>query len=495
MHDDAEDRSMKANSESSELYRPRAWRFRWLGIPLLASAVTAVVVYGGTEVILDSRYPAGPELDEQTCVPASAASSSSDSGGAPSSRSLKVRELDNYLSMAIEAARLAAGRRPGSPEEAREMAKETLRGLKFSNDEGYFYAYRMPDEVLMAHPYRKTEEGQRLEEPEVQRLIACARQYPNGGVLKYRWKKPSTRDPEPKVGLVRHLEEWDWMVGTGYYPVEGIVLQRLQGETLGLSVAVFTLVLFSMLLRDRWRWAVFERLHGAALLALEARERQRISHELHDGLLQILSGVKAQLGQLLGPCHHDAQGSASLCPPVRDGLERIAAGVDEATKETRAIAQAHSPVPLSCHGLVGALQRLAADLHRTHGTSAELSTNCARPGVSQEVSAACYRVAQEALRNVVKHSRAKRVVIRLERSPSELSLSVEDDGVGWPDPEAVGEGLGLRNMAARVEHAGGHLQLHSKPGQTRVAARFPLGRPSLPVSLVQLFSRRRGGLS
>lgn len=487
---------MKVDSELSARYRPRAWRFRWLGIPLLAAVLTAVLVYGGTEFILDSRLPAGPQLEERTCAAGPTGSPNPDSGGARSSESAKVRELDNYLSMAIAAARLVAGAQPGSLEDAQARAKQALRQLEFSDD-GYFYAYQMQDAVLVAHPHRRSEEGRPIDEPDVQALIECAQRYPNGGLLKYSWQRPSTHNAAPKVGLVRRLDEWDWMVGTGFYPVdpepEGL-LQRLQGETLGLSVAVFTLVLFSMLVLDLWRWAAFERVHASALLALEARERQRISQELHDGLLQILSGVRIHLGQLITAGHHDAPASAAQRAAVRDGLEHIATGVDQATKETRAIALAHSPVPLKCYGLVGAIERLAAELHRTHGASAEFSTNCARPEVSEEVSTACYRVAQEALRNVVKHSRSKRVAIRLEKSPSELLLCVEDDGVGRPDPEAAGDGLGLRNMAARVEQAGGDLQLDSRPGQTRVVARFTLGRPSLKTWLGRLVSRRRKAL-
>ena len=96
------------------------------------------------------------------------------------------------------------------------------------------------------------------------------------------------------------------------------------------------------------------------------------------------------------------------------------------------------------------------------------------------VEGTLYRVVQEAVQNIVKHARASQINLQLIRHTHELTLLIEDNGVGF-DPAALGPdaGLGLRNMASRVAYLGGSLDVDSRPGHgTTVAATVPLAGAS-----------------
>jgi two-component system sensor histidine kinase UhpB len=104
-------------------------------------------------------------------------------------------------------------------------------------------------------------------------------------------------------------------------------------------------------------------------------------------------------------------------------------------------------------------------------------------GLPAEVATACFRVAQEAINNIVRHARAGNVWLRLFVAGERLALSVRDDGSGFDvavaqKRAAAGASLGVVSMEERVALAGGSFQIHSAPGQgTVVVASFPVGSP------------------
>src|SRR5215472_7219058 len=131
------------------------------------------------------------------------------------------------------------------------------------------------------------------------------------------------------------------------------------------------------------------------------------------------------------------------------------------------------PEALATEGLVAALGKQAASVQARHAVlvQTDLGDEPAVPlGAKQEL----YRIAQEALQNTVKHAHAHRVDLVLRQTPSDVTLAVHDDGVGF-DPSGSFPGhLGLRSMRERVGHLGGTLQIESAPGHgTRILAYVP----------------------
>src|SRR5262249_19740614 len=139
------------------------------------------------------------------------------------------------------------------------------------------------------------------------------------------------------------------------------------------------------------------------------------------------------------------------------------------------------PTMLDTLGLEAALRGLAEHHRQRTGTEAQLAGDLAGPPLSPELAIACFRVAQEALTNVVRHARAGHVRIELRQGDAAVELAVRDDGVGFDvgptQEQAARQGhLGLLGMRERVQNLGGRLDVESAPGRgTRIRATFPVG--------------------
>ncbi len=196
-------------------------------------------------------------------------------------------------------------------------------------------------------------------------------------------------------------------------------------------------------------------------------ERQRIARELHDSVSQALYGIG--LGARTARAQLDRDPRQAV-EPVEYVLSLAEAGL----AEMRALIFELRPDALAQEGLVSALGKRAAALRSRYGI--EVETDLGRePRLSLEVKEALYRVAQEALNNVIKHARARRVAVQLVEEGGGILLSVEDDGVGFvPQGEYPGH-IGLHTMRERMEEIAGALSIESAPGQgTRLHARVPL---------------------
>ena len=132
------------------------------------------------------------------------------------------------------------------------------------------------------------------------------------------------------------------------------------------------------------------------------------------------------------------------------------------------------PESLAAEGLVIALEKQAAALQARHGLAVDVSL-CAEPDAPLDVKEAVYRIAQEALHNIVKHARAKRVALGLSHDPGGVTLLIYDDGVGF-DPAGPFPGhLGQRSMRERASRLGGTLTIQSGAGSgTRIEVHLPL---------------------
>ena len=136
------------------------------------------------------------------------------------------------------------------------------------------------------------------------------------------------------------------------------------------------------------------------------------------------------------------------------------------------------PAKLRLIGLVSALKALQRDMSARSGISISLVQDTL-PSLSPEITLCLFRVAQEALQNAAKHSRAREIAVQLRNTAHGVTLTVADDGVGFDVESAWKKGLGLISMAERLESIGGKLSVHSAPGEgTRLETTVPLSQPS-----------------
>jgi signal transduction histidine kinase len=189
---------------------------------------------------------------------------------------------------------------------------------------------------------------------------------------------------------------------------------------------------------------------------------QRFSHELHDELGQSLTAVKANLAAL--------SGKDKLQP---ERLEDCAKLVDEAIGNVRQMSQLLRPTILDDFGLEAGLRWLAEGFSTR--TRIEVKVEASQFGrLAEDTETHLFRITQEALTNVARHSAATRVTIRIDCQGGEVHLGIEDNGRGLP-AEPDGRGIGLIGMRARARSAGGGVSIRSRPGQgVLIEVRVPL---------------------
>src|SRR5262249_31606478 len=154
-----------------------------------------------------------------------------------------------------------------------------------------------------------------------------------------------------------------------------------------------------------------------------------------------------------------------------------AALIDRTIAETRRISMDLRPPMLDELGLVPALRWYADTFARRTGIQVRVEAVRSGARFRRHQGTVLYRFVQEALTNVARHARARRVVVRLSRRNGRLRALVRDDGVGIPGPLRRRTGLGLLGMRERFARAGGALQVVSVPGKgTRLVGEIPTGR-------------------
>ncbi|UNK43989.1 sensor histidine kinase [Luteimonas sp. S4-F44] len=209
---------------------------------------------------------------------------------------------------------------------------------------------------------------------------------------------------------------------------------------------------------------------AARMFTLQEDERRAISRELHDDVGQSVTAMKLAAGSAL--VETDALRR-------RDDLEDIATLADATIERLRDISVLLRPPQLDALGLEAALRAHAERQLRNAALQAEVEVATLARRPAREVEQACFRIAQEALTNIVRHARASRVALRLYEDAGALCLHVGDDGVGFPD--ATPKGLGLVIMRERAQSVGGHLDAaSSRTGGTRIEARLPYDVQAAP---------------
>jgi len=206
---------------------------------------------------------------------------------------------------------------------------------------------------------------------------------------------------------------------------------------------------------------------AAEVIEVGDRERAALARELHDSTAQRLAALMLQISAAA----RDAKDPhlAARLSEIRDAAEAV-------TEEVRLLSHTVHPRVLDDLGLVAALQKLARDASTGTGIDVDVQSNTDGAGIPHPVAAVLYRVAQEAVRNAVRHAAPRRVRVGLHVTSDAATLDVLDDGKGFDldQAEKRRSGMGLLSMRERVSLVDGELTIRTAPRDgTAISATVP----------------------
>jgi PAS domain S-box-containing protein len=204
------------------------------------------------------------------------------------------------------------------------------------------------------------------------------------------------------------------------------------------------------------------------LLTVQENERKRIARELHDGIGQTLAAIKFGLESKLGQMRKGAA-------PPGVSIESIISLAQNGIEESRRIQMDLRPSILDDLGILATLSWFTREFQKVYShISIEKGIDIQENEVPDSLKIALFRVMQEAMNNIAKHSKADRVRLSLRKIEGRIELSIEDNGVGF-DLENYRKGLGLTSMRERTELSGGSFAIESSPGKgTTIKASWPI---------------------
>ena len=224
------------------------------------------------------------------------------------------------------------------------------------------------------------------------------------------------------------------------------------------------------------RKAAKEALQNLSGQLIRAREDEcaRIARELHDDVNQRMALVAVDLEQL-------GQNPPNTPDQLRTELKGVRRQILETSKEIHQISHDLHPSKLEYLGLVAGLESLCEELHKRHGLKIEFIHEEVPDHLERDISLCLYRIVQECLSNVIRHSGAQAAKVELAGRGTEIRLRVSDSGIGFDiESQRLRKGLGLVSMRERLRLVGGSLSIDSRPSKgTHIDARVPLRRMGL----------------
>jgi signal transduction histidine kinase len=211
--------------------------------------------------------------------------------------------------------------------------------------------------------------------------------------------------------------------------------------------------------RERRRSAEAIRMLSARLLTAQEEEQRRIGRDLHDDLGQRLALLSIELQQA-------AQAATEADSPLGPRLQAATESAQAIAGEVSRLSHQLHPAQLEHLGLVSALRGLCREVAEKTDLEVELVADPTLPELRAPTALGLYRIVQEALRNVVRHSGADAAEVTVDLRDGSIALGVRDSGAGF-DPERIssGRGLGLVSMRERASLLGGRLEIDSSPGE------------------------------
>lgn len=389
-------------------------------------------------------------------------------------------ELQHNMDLALSAlqsVRTAPGNASDAADDAtrQRRALHALGRMNYGPD-GYFFVYDAHGTVLM-HSRQPELMGRNLWElrdnngqPTIQLLLAKARA--GGGFIEFPWRKPSSGQTVPKLGYVAPMQPEGWMIGTGLYldDIQHTLSELDEGmdrsirTTIGwlMAVAAGGTVVISisglMLNLSEHREADAQlRLMARRVVQSQEDERARLARELHDGTSQTLVAGKLLIESAVDELQRQGQ-------PHPVALDKALSRLNDALLEVRHLSHSLRPAMLDNLGLPAALEHLGREFGEHTGLRIDTHIEGPEIALPDEAKTVLFRVAQEALTNVVKHAQATQVDLSLGFEPDHIELRINDNGQGF-DLDALRalprEGIGLRNMRERLAAIGGRFDVHS----------------------------------
>ncbi len=398
----------------------------------------------------------------------------------------KKVELRNYVTQARNGFYFIYGSASPQDESAKAQVAQILSAMIYG-EEGQFFVYDFDGTALVSP--RETDrinrnfsgEADSSGTPVVNELIRIARD--GGGYHTYLWPKPSTGVEAQMITYVTSFPSWRWAVGTGVFiddVLASVANARADLQTrvqrtflyIGVITVAALLMVFGtgMLVNLRERRLADAKLKKLTQRVFDAQEeeRGRVARELHDGISQILVGVRYALENARRRLD---QGDAKAAAPLGKGIDSLG----EAISEVRRISRDLRPGILDDLGLGPALRTLVDEFAARTGITCHFETVVFRNRLDDDAKIALYRIAQEALTNIERHAAATHVKMNLRGHRQGATLEISDDGRGMSDLTRSAGGLGLRNMQERMDQLGGTLSLQSAPqGGTLIKATVPL---------------------
>lgn len=409
----------------------------------------------------------------------------------------KKRELRNYVTQARNGFYFVYGSAAPDDEDAKLQVMQILAAMIYG-DEGFFFVYDYAGTNLVSprqtqlinHNWIALQDS--TGKPVIQDFINVARS--GSGYVEHTWPKPSTGENARMITYVLGLQDWRWAVGTGVFvddvldsvaAAQAETQKRVQATflyigaiTLSALVIVFLSGLFLNVRERRLADAKLKELTQRVFDAQE-EERGRVARELHDGISQVLVGVKYALDVAR---RRVSQGDTRAAVTLEKGVDHLATAI----QEVRRISRDLRPGVLDDLGLGPAIKALADDFHTRTGIETRFETVVFRNRLDQDAKIALYRIAQEALTNVERHAGATCVDIDLRGHRLGATLRISDNGQGLPEVQEPHAGIGLRNMQERMDQLGGGLRILSSRSGTVIEAQVPLSHLLPPEQVASL---------
>jgi two-component system NarL family sensor kinase len=296
---------------------------------------------------------------------------------------------------------------------------------------------------------------------------------PEGGYTDYIWDKPSKGREVGKIGYSMSLDNWNWMVGTGLYiddledavaGIEAEVKENINGTLKMIAGLALACTLFFGFIGVRFTMSEskladihLQQLSRKAVVG-EEEERSRVARDLQKGISQALIAARAKL--------HDVAKANSLEEnAARNDFALAVTLINNTIKEVYRISGELRPEVLDRMGLYVAAEALIEEV----SADSDIRISFNKPTVigervREEIETALYRIIQEGLNNIITHSKSSVASVRTRQVNHSITLTIQDNGVGFVSKNTSKMGVGFADMRVRAESLGGTFSVFSSDG-------------------------------